>query len=306
MTAGPLPHIEEPAAYRRGVLFVVLAACLWSTGGFVVKSVDLTPMATSAARSIFAALLFFVAARGRVLPPRAGRRWFIIGAISYAYVVTTFVIATRWTTAMNAIVLQDTAPLWVVLLGPALLGEKPRRQDFIAILIGGAGVVLCLRQGLSLPRGDSLLTRQTLGDLLALTSGIAFGTQMIVLRRVNRTMPGRTAGPLDAYRLLFAGNLIAAIAGGPALLGEIGNLAGAVPFAMILWLGIGQLGFGYFCFQRGVRHVPAVQASIISLIEPILNPGWVAMAVNEVPPLSTIGGGGLVLLAVVVGVMPRK
>ncbi|MCB2153770.1 DMT family transporter [bacterium] len=306
MTPNIAAHDEEPGAYRRGVFFVVLAACLWSTGGVVVKAVELSPMATSAARSIFAALVFLVAARGRVLPPRAGRRWFLLGAFSYAYVVTTFVISTRWTTAANAIILQDTAPLWVMLFSPVLLGERTRPRDIVAILIGGIGVAFCMRQGLSLPRGDSLFTKQTLGDLMAISSGIAFAAQMIVLRKMNRSTPGRTASPGDAYRMLFTGNLIAAVVGLPALSGDLHLISGAIPFMLLVWLGIGQLGFGYFCFQRGVRHVPAVQASILSLTEPILNPIWVALAVGEIPSLSTIGGGGLVLAAVIVGVWPRK
>ena len=136
--------MESPAAEQerqdawKGAALVFLGATAWSTGGLGVKwltaEAEWPAMLVSGFRAVFAGLVFLVAARGRVLPPKGkAARWFWLGAFSYAMVITGFVAATFMTTAANAIFIQDTMPVWVLLLSVPLLGERPTRRDAFAI-----------------------------------------------------------------------------------------------------------------------------------------------------------------------------
>lgn len=327
----PEAHVEIPKPLESsapagmspraaGVLFIVFGTLLWSTGGVGVKWLTgegMPAWSVSAWRSALAAVVFFVAVRGRIAIPRGpGSGWFWLGAITYAYVVTGFVLSTWMTSAANAIILQDTMPLWVLLLSRPMLGEHVRPRDLAAVAIGFVGVVLCLGDGFAQPREAGLLSRQTFGDLLALSTGVAFGLTTICMRHTN-TSASRAGAPRTAPAVLFLfwGNVMAAIAGwvmAGVLQSDaaVGASAGAgisiVLVLVVAWLGFGQLGTGYLTVQHGLRSVPAFQASMLMLIEPVLNPFWVAVTVGEIPGAGTIAGGVLVLGAMMFALSGRR
>lgn len=292
----------DRSAALRGILWVLLASVLWSTAGVAIKWLaDVPPFGVSAWRALIACLCFWGLLRGRIGLGGSGRGAILAGAAIYALVVTSFVLANRLTTAANAILLQYTAPLWISLLGWMLLGEKPSRRELLALALGGTGVVLCMAESLSLFAASGSLSRSLAGDGVALFSGICFATMTITFRKFGRAAATTGRSP-SSLLMLFYGNALAAglgmavVAASP---GAVASLAIApTGFFILLWLGIFQLAGGYWCYQRGLRSVPALTASLLCLIEPLLNPLWVLLLVGEMPGLGTIAGGALVLVSI--------
>jgi drug/metabolite transporter (DMT)-like permease len=201
----------------------------------------------------------------------------LLVAIAYAFTVVLFVVATKLTTAANAIFIQDTAPLWVLVLSPWLLDERPTRGELLAVPIFGVGLALFFL--------DELTPGQTFGNLVALGSGVAFALSIMGLRGL------RERGPAA----LVWGNAIAAAATLP-LWGR-GPAATPTDLGILLYLGVFQLGLAYLCFSRGVSGTPAIEASLLVLVEPVLNPIWTFLIAGERMGPWAIAGGAVVLLA---------
>jgi drug/metabolite transporter (DMT)-like permease len=193
--------------------------------------------------------------------------------------ILTFVTATKWTTAANAIFLQYTGPFYVLALGPWLLKERFRRADAVAIVIALGGMSLFFVGRLE---GGHLA-----GNLVAVVSGVFFGLTVLLLRRDQSR---------DAMASVFLGNVIA---GAIALPFAWGHLAlDAKGFAVIAFLGIFQMGVAYILFVRGLSVVPAAEASLLGMLEPMFNPLWAFLGVGERPSGWALVGGAVVLLAV--------
>lgn len=272
--------MQKEGDRARGLLLLTLAALAWSTGGLWVKMTTLHPMAVAGARSLIAGLLVLFYAR-----PALNRitRAQVFGAFAYASCVVLFVVATRTTTAANAILLQYTAPVWVALLGPWLVRERTHAIDWVAIIAVLGGMVLTTMDNAS---GDKVGEAAFLGDLLAIASGLCFALCAISLRRERAGSP---------FTIVVLGNAIAALIGLPFLAAAPFVPADLLP---LLPLGIVQLGLGYILYTRGVAHVSAVEATLIPVLEPLLNPLWVALGKGEVPSEKTIIGGAIILAAV--------
>jgi drug/metabolite transporter (DMT)-like permease len=257
---------------NRHVLLLIITAVLWSLGGVLIKSIEWTPLAISGGRSAIAVIVL------GTLFPSLWRKisWKSVpGALAYMTTVTLFVLATKLTTAANAIFLQYTAPIYIALLGPWLLGERATRLDWILISVGLAGILVFFF--------DQLTLSGILGVILALASGVSYAAMAIALRRERDGSP-------EAVVLL--GNILTAIVALPALL-PIDNLGRNLPW--LLALGIVQLTIPYLTYSAAIRHVRALDASIISFIEPILNPIWVLLVTHEPASIWTLVGGAIVL-----------
>lgn len=262
--------------HLKGAAFLIAAAICWSFGGLWIKLIQLNPLAIAGGRSAIAAVALL--AFTRKMPARLTRQH-VTGAIAYAGTVICFVMATKNTTAANAILLQYTAPVYVALLSSRMLGEKVTRLDWASIAVVLVGMTMFMIDGLS---GDGLF-----GDILAIVSGVFFALNVIVLRRE------RNASPLE---LILLGNILAALIGLPFLaVGPMPTLHDALYLGL---LGTAQLALGYFLFVKGVRHVPAIEGALIPLLEPILNPIWVAFFHSEYPSRLAIIGGIVVVGAV--------
>ncbi len=266
--------------------FLVLCAVLWSSSGLFIKLTRWQPLSILCLRSLFAAavLLTFLALRRRAGMQDASlraplTRLEIIGAICYFGTQFAFVTSTKLTTAANAIFLQYTAPLYVLLFGWLFLRERPRRADWLTMPLVFAGLLLFLGEGFTLS-GDIR------GDLLAAFSGVLLAGMMIATR-------GQGALPARTFLLgMAAGALI----GLPSLLRE--TFAPA-DFAMVAYLGVFQMGLALVFYSLAIVHVPALEATLILTLEPVLNPVWVFLVIGEKPgPLALIGGA-LVVAAVV-------
>jgi drug/metabolite transporter (DMT)-like permease len=226
-------------------------------------------------RSLVAAGFLFAASRATRARPTLP---VLLVALAYAATVTQFALATKLTTAANAIFIQDTAPLWVLLLSPWLVGESPRRGELLAVPVYGIGLGLFFL--------DELSAGQLTGNLVALGSGAAFALSILGLRRLRGE---------GAPAALALGNLLAAAAALP--LWSSGPAPLPLDLALLLYLGIFQLGLSYLLFARGLERVPAVEASLLVLLEPVLNPVWTFLLVGERPGPWALLGGAVVLLA---------
>jgi drug/metabolite transporter (DMT)-like permease len=258
------------AAHARAVGLMAAAALCWSLGGLLIKSVEWPPLAVAGGRGFIAA--GFLA----VFAPRFRFTWSaaqIGGAVAYAATTILFVTATKLTTAANAILLQYTAPVWIALLGAWFLGERATRSDWLTIVIvfGGMGLFFC----------DDLRLAGFGGNLIALASGVAFASMTLLLRKQKDT---------SAEESIFLGNLLAGVVGLPFMFSAqtFPSVRGWIALAL---LGIVQLGVSYLLYARAIRHITALEAVLIPVIEPILNPIWVLLALGERPgPLSLVGG----------------
>ena len=252
----------------QAIVFLILTAVLWSSSGLIVKIMDWRPLSILSARSVIASLLFLVYLRR--LPTRWSR-WQIIGAIGYAGAQSLFIMATKLTTAANAIFLQYTSPIYIALLGYWLLHERPRRADWIAMPVIFAGLVLFF--------GDHLNLEGLYGNLLAVLSGVSTAVMMLCMRSQKAGVP--------AYTVLL-GNILSAIIGLPFLWRETWTLRYA---GITLYLGLFQIGLSFLLYSVAIKHVRALESTLILTLEPILNPLWVLVVLGEVPgPLATIGG----------------
>jgi len=255
-------------------LLLLAAAVLWSSAGAVIKLSALDVWQLAGGRALVATL--FLAA---VVPTARRRLSGRLLAVAVAYALTTvlFVLANKLTTAANAIFLQDTAPLWVLLFSPWALGERPSRGELLSIPVFGLGLGLFFL--------DQLSPGQLTGNLVALAAGVAFGASIIGLRRLGAEGPAA----------LVWGNLLAAAVTLP--LWPLGPSAGVADLGAIVFLGVFQLGLAYLCFSMGLRGTPAVEASLLVLLEPVLNPVWTYLFAGERPGPWSLAGGAVILLA---------
>lgn len=251
-------------SHRSAVLTLVLAAFLWSLGGVLIKSVDCHAMATAGVRSAIAAVILW-AWLGR--PQFTFSRAQVITAAAYVGTVSLFVIANRLTTAANAIFLQYTAPIYVAIAAPLVLGEPARKIDWACVGLALVGMALFFREKIS-PEG-------AWGLAAGLASGLCFATMVISLRKQ------RDASPVSA---LLLGNLATAVIGLPFLFwGGGGKLPTPAEWGFLALLGVFQLGVPYILYGIAIRRVTALEAILIPALEPVLNPTWVALAHHEIP-----------------------
>lgn len=245
-------------------------------GGLLIKSVPWSPLAVAGGRGLIAAL--FLIATNRGLNFHFSRVQ-ILGAVGYAACTITFCAATKLTTAANAILLQYTAPVWIAVFGAWFLGERATKADWITIAVVLSGMTLFFADGLELAN--------VLGNSLAVISGLSFAGMTMALRKQKDG---------SAIESIIMGNLIAFFVGLPWIL-EAPALDASGWLALTL-LGVVQLGVSYWLYARAIRHVTALEAVLIPVIEPILNPVWVLIAMGEKPGRLALVGGAIVLTAV--------
>jgi DME family drug/metabolite transporter len=264
-------------------LRVLAAAALFSSGGAAVKSVSLSAWQVASFRSSVAAVTLFLLLSEARRRPRP--RVLMVG-VAYASTLVLFVLANKLTTAASAIFLQSTAPLYVLLLSPWLLEERVRAADLVYMGVLGLGLAAFF---VGLDPVSATAPDPFLGNLLATLSGVSWALTVMGLRALGRG--GSDWGPAAA----LWGNVIAAL----------GCLALALPvtssrpadWLVIGYLGVFQVGVAYAFLIRGLRQVPALEASLLLLLEPVLNPIWAWLVHGERPGGWSIAGGLLILLA---------
>jgi drug/metabolite transporter (DMT)-like permease len=269
-------------------LQLFLAAFLFSTGGAAIKACSLSAWQIAGFRSGIAAVCM------AVIIPEARRQWtwrtFAVGA-AYAATLVAFVDANKLTTSANAIFLQATAPLYLLLLGPLILREKVRRADLAVFIAIAAGVALLLSGSRSTQSAPNAAT----GDLIALFSGFSWAWTITGLRWLGKHDPTGAA----ANSTVVAGNLIAFFVCLPAALPV--THASIPDVLAVLYLGIFQVALAYVFLTRSIRHVPGFEAATLLLVEPVFNPIWTWLLQKERPTAAAIAGGAIIVLAAFAG-----
>lgn len=263
-------------------LQVLGAALLFSTGGAAIKATTFSAWQVAGFRSAVAALAIVL------LVPAARRAWswhVLPVGVAYASTLVLFVAANKQTTSANAIFLQSTAPLYMLFFGPLLLKESVRRRDVAFMLPVVLGLTLFF-VGAEQPVHTAPNPR--LGNVMALTSGVTWALTIAGLR----WMGSRAGGEGSALPTVVAGNLIAFLACLPMAL-PVGG--GTMDWAAITYLGVFQIGAAYLLLTAGIRHVTALEASVLLLLEPALNPVWAWLVHGETPGPWSILGGLLIL-----------
>jgi drug/metabolite transporter (DMT)-like permease len=264
------------------LLFVFAAAFLWSTGGLFIKWNTLTGLELSFCRSLFAMITVAILTRHEGF---GLNRVSAVASILYAVLLVLFVLSTKATTAANAIFLQYTAPVYVLIFEPLIYKEQFRLRDLVTVLacLGGMGLFFV----------GQLRPQDIEGNVMALASGLCFAFYFLLLRHPRAREVNRASS-------VIYGNLLAVITlawwGLPALLNLNRHDALSVTY-----LGVVQLGISYVLFTKGMaRGVRSLDAGIICYIEPVLNPVWVFLVLGERPSRWALLGGTIIVAAVII------
>lgn len=271
------------------ILLVLGAVLLWSTGGLFIKATTLDAFAVNLGRSLFAAITVaaFTYKKGLKLD-----RFTLLTAFLYAGTLTCFVYANKQTTAANAIFLQYTAPVYILIFAPFVLKEKFRATDLITVAVCLAGMSLFFLE----PQTDTnkLAANVFVGNIAALASGVFFGLYFVLLRH-----PRSLANKNPALSV-FYGNIIIVLLMLPLVTNNPPTETGARDVLAIIFLGIFQIGIAYVLFTKGIAAgVRSLDASIVGFAEPLLNPIWVYFVLGERPSRWAMLGGVIIVAAII-------
>jgi drug/metabolite transporter (DMT)-like permease len=278
MVTQVVPALRPHSHANWGRLLILLAAFFWSLAGVFIKFLDLHPLTIVFYRSLFASLVFVP-----FLKPSQFRfnTATVVSVISYTAAITAFVSANKLTTAANAIVLQYTAPVLVYLFSRLVLGEKISQPNALALAVSMVGVGCISFENAGKP--------EMTGIVLALVSGVLFAIYMLNLQRIKE---------LSASYVTWLNNLVCAVLLLP--FSERPLSLSSNQLCTVAVMGAVQLGLPYFLFSKGLQTIPLQEAALIALVEPVLNPLWVALTVGEIPSFATFVGGAMILLALAI------
>jgi drug/metabolite transporter (DMT)-like permease len=267
------------------ILYVVIAVTLWSIGGLFIKMTSVSGYEVNLGRCFFAAITIAILTKFQAL--KADKftlicSFFYIGALSF------FAVANKMTTAANAIFLQYTAPIYILILAPFILKEKFRVSDLITVIVCLIGMSLFFIDS----EVSSLAPNPFLGNILGLLSGVSLGMYILFLRHPKSLKQNPASS-------VFYGNLFSILVMIPFILPNPSAWTNKDIFAVVV-LGVFQIGLAYFLFTLGVRKgVKSLDASIIGFIEPLLNPVWVFLQLGERPSSWAIIGGLIIISAII-------
>ena len=266
------------------IKYMIIASVLWSIGGIFIKLINWNPMAIAGSRSAIAALVMMVYLKKFKFKINKSM---LICACSYSLLVILFVSANKLTTSANAILLQFTSPVWVALLSRAILKQKISRIDGITIIFVILGMIMFFI--------DELEISYLLGNILAILSGIVMAGMILLFQQQKEN---------SLVEITLLGNVITAIVGIPFYFISSPGMESVLPLFI---LGVFQLGIPYLLYVLAIPNVTAIDAVLIPVLEPLLNPLWVFIFAKESPTLFSLLGGGLVLLSVTVrGIIMSK
>lgn len=264
------------------LLFVVATALLWSTGGLFIKWTSLSGLALSCFRSFFALITVAIVTRRQGFGLNSLTA---AAALLYSVVVILFVMATKETTAANAIFLQYTAPVYMLILEPVVYKEKFRARDLITVMVCIGGMALFFV--------GQLRPQDVTGNLMALASGLFFALYFLLMRHPRAREVNRASS-------VIYGNLLVVFICAPWGLPEVSEIT-RHDLLSVMYLGVIQLGLSYVLFTIGMsRGVRSLDAGIICYIEPVLNPVWVFLVLRERPSRWALIGGAVIITAVII------
>jgi len=261
-----------------GVPAMAAAAFLWSIAGLFIKIIDWHPLTICGVRSLIAALVILAWLK------RPRLHWSfpqVAAAVSYTATMILFVSANKLTTSANAIILQYVAPIFTAIIGAWILKERARAEHWIAFLFIAGGMVLMFM--------DKLGGGRFSGDLLAILCALAFSFTFIFMRMQ------KAGSSLES--MLLAHGFTAAAGLTVSLFLPAPHLTAKALLSVTI-LGIFQVGLASVLFAYAVKHISAVTANLVAVIEPVFNPIWVFLALGEAPGARAIAGGVVIIAAV--------
>jgi DME family drug/metabolite transporter len=270
--------MKNLSEHQKGIFYVFSAALLWSSGGLFIKLISFNAMQLSFFRCSIAALTFLILFRKQI---NNFNKLSVINAFLYAVVLISFVIATKTTTAANAIFLQATAPIYVLIFEPLIRKTKYERMNVITVSICVLAMTLFFI--------GELEPGQIKGNFVGLISGITFASFFLGMKKND---------PKYQHSSIFWGNILVAIVCIPFLFSM--DTLGPSDLLMVGFLGVFQIAVAYAFFSSGLKRTNAVEASIISMIEPVLNPVWVFIGYGEIPTVYAIIGGIIIISAITI------
>jgi drug/metabolite transporter, DME family len=271
--------------HRKGLIYISFTAFLWSTSGFFIKYLSINAFQISFFRSLIAALTVYAITLIRKQHLKFEfDKVSNLAAVFYAGILILFVLATKMTTAANAIFLQFTAPVYLVVLEPLVLKTKFEPKNIITILICIGGMILFFFGKLELGN--------IYGNLLAICSGICFAMFSLLLKykkvkhktenTLNNVITGNALVALITFFLVFP------------------DFALDTKQALILlYMGAIQIGVSYIIFNEGIKYVSATESMIIATLEAMFNPIWVFIGIGETPSVYSIMGGAIIFGAII-------
>jgi len=258
---------------NRAMLLMVITAAMWSLGGIFIKLISWSPFLIAGIRSgisgsIMAMYMAATHTRFKL------NKYSVLAGVGLAFSATLFTIANKLTTAANAIVLQYTAPIFILIISALFFKQKMQKQDVLVVCITMGGMVLFFL--------DQLSPGNMLGNVFGILAGI-FLAQMFV-------MVGR-GGDDDATRMsgIMIAHVLTLLIGLPIGIPQTTEIA-AIEIVYVIILGVFQLGIPYVLYGIASRDCPPLACSLIGMLEPLLNPVWVAIFIGEVPgPFALVG-----------------
>lgn len=277
--------VEEVHARAAGVALLIVTSVLWSLSGVFVKKVNIDPVVFAFWRSLAAGLVVvpLIGLGGRTWPNRRGM---LLSIALYTCVVTFLITAMTRATAATGILLQYTGPAFCALLAWLILGRRIRPRTWLAVIVALLGVAIMIVGGEH--------SQGWTGPLCGLLSGVAFGALVLVLERLDPP-GGQRVNPFVIVAMNNLGCVLVLVPIAMLLSGSV--FVQPWQIGMVCLCGVIQLGIPYVLFQLGLRRVSAVEASLLILLEPVLNPVWVWLVIGEKPDLATFVGGAAILLA---------
>ena len=266
------------AARQKAMLLMAACAILWSLGGIFIKLIAWHPLLISGGRSLIAAAVVGLYMYWKKIPVTVCR-YSVTAGISLCLCLLLFVVANKLTTAANAIVLQYTAPIFILLVNGLFFGQKLRKKEVLAVLGTMAGTVLFFL--------DQLSPGNLLGNVLAILAGMFLGTMFAIVGQ---------AGGNDSVRMsgIFFAHILTALLGIPmGLPGTTGCTGPEIVYILIL--GVLQLGIPYVFYALASRDCPPLACSLIGMLEPLLNPVWVLIFAHEVPGMFALLGACVII-----------
>lgn len=260
---------------------MLLCAALWSIAGIFIKLIPWNSIVIAGIRSLIAGAVMFVYMRYKRIGFTADRRS-MLGGLALCCTLTCFVAANKLTTAANSIVLQFTAPMFIVVFSVLFLKKKFSRSDIFAVVLTMLGISLFFF--------DQLTPGHLLGNCVAIVAGMAFAGYYMSLEGASESE--RMSAILMAHGLTFCVSI-------PFIALEPPEL-GAAPVICIFILGVVQLGIPYVLLGRASGSCPPLACSLLGAVEPLLNPVWVFIFDGEAPGMWALIGGVVVVVTITV------
>jgi drug/metabolite transporter (DMT)-like permease len=270
--------------HKRGLIFISIAALFWSTGGLFIKLITLDAYQISFYRSAIAAVTIIVISLIRKVNLKFEIDIIsILCSLTYSLILVLFVIATKLTTAANAIFLQFSAPIYLLILEPLFLKTKFEKRNLIALVFCFFGMTMFF-----IGRLDFSNIK---GNLFAIGSGICFALFSLFLKWKKQIHKSEST-----IIYIVAGNVLVCLFCLPVVYDKLA--LDVTQLMILLFMGIFQIGISYIIFNEGIKYISATESMIIAMLEAVLNPVWVYLGVGESPTIYSIIGSVIILLAI--------